>query len=48
MIAGTLNADQRMMLEISLFNPETQEVLKAMRERVHGSMFQISGPAKCP
>ena len=48
MIAGTVNAGQRMMLELSLLSPETQEVIKVMQDRVHGSMFHISCPAKCP
>jgi hypothetical protein len=37
-----------MMLELSLLSPETQEVIKVMQDRVHGSMFHISCPAKCP
>jgi hypothetical protein len=36
------------VLLLSLVSPETQEVIKVMQDRVHGSMFHISGPAKCP
>jgi hypothetical protein len=34
MIAGTVNAGLRMMLELSLVSPEAQEVIEATQDRL--------------